>query len=753
MAAVAAQTGQAAQPVEAAAEVEANQPIVTDPRLDEDLDWQQCNRGQQLELQPFALQAADGGYAAIEIDADSLEASGEENLVLFNGDVALRQDNQQVFAEQVRYARDSGDLDASGQVMLRRPDLRIGAAQVHYNLLSRTGNAERAEYRLPGIMARGSAQHVEFIDDHHSQYRNITYTTCGPGSSDWLLSAERLELDRAEGLGTAHEAELSFLGVPVMWAPTLTFPIDDRRRSGLLIPSFGYSNNQGFDLSTPYYLNLAPNYDLTLTPRLMSRRGAMLSGQFRFLSETTSGEIAADYLPSDKVSKTQPDNRGSLSVQTRSRFSPHTTAAIRFNQVSDEEFLDDLGSSLEITSTSYLERTAEVRYDTDNWNAFGRVQSYQTVDTLLAKVDRPYDRLPQVAFSGDQGLGDMPLALQVDGEFVQFAKNGGFVEGTRIDLQPGVSLPLRKSHYFLTPRLSARYTSYRLENQTPGLDDNPERFAPILSMDGGLYFDRPGSWFGESVNQSLEPRLYYLLVPKKDHSDIPVFDTSEYDFSFDNLFRENRFNGADRLGDANQLTLALTSRFNHDASGRELLRASIGHIFYFEDRQVQLPGIPVDSDSNSAVLGELASDFGNGWHSRGGLLWDPDNSNIDQALAQASYRDEDDNIVSLTYRLRDGVTEHTDVGAIWPVNANTRLIGRWNYSLSEGRNLEALAGVEYGRCCWRVRTLVRQYSDGPGNRDNIGVLVQLELNGLGSLGNNIDSLLNDGIYGYRRDYD
>jgi len=721
-----------------------------DPRLDAGLNWQQCRRT-PVDFNLAVPDTLEDPDLPVIISADSFEASELDNIAALSGGVELQQGSQQLFAEQVRYARGTGEVDATGRVLLQRPDLRIAATQVRYNLQNRQGSAQGAAYRLPGIMARGTAQQVEFIDPDHSRYQDITYTTCGPDSSDWLLSAAALEIDLATGLGTAHDAKLTLLGAPVAWLPKLTFPIDDRRRSGLLIPSVGYSEKLGFDLSLPYYFNLAPNYDLTLRPRIMSQRGVMLGGEFRFLTDTTEGVIDGNWLPSDAES--DDDHRGSLSVQTRGQHNRHLSSAIRFNQVTDNEFLKDFGGSLDVTSRSLLERAGEVRYDTQAWSALARLQSYQNVDDNLSKADRPYDRLPQFLFNLEQDARSLPLTYELQGEFVQFAKSGDFVEGTRIDLQPGISLPLREAHYHLIPRASLRYTTYDLDDQAPGLNDSPDRLAPIFSLDGGLYYDRQTSWFGEAASQTLEPRMFYLLVPKEDQKDIPIFDTTEYDFSFDNLFRENRFNGADRLGDANQLTLALTSRINSDQTGRELLRTSLGGIVYFRDREVQLPGDPDGTDSTSSLTGEVAADLGSGWRARGGLMWNPHDDTIEQALAQASYRDRDDNILNLAYRLRDGVSTHTDLGTVWRINPNTRMIARWHYSLSEKRNEEALAGIEYGRCCWRVRALLRQQVDGDDDEQNLSFLVQLELNGLGSLGDNIDSLLDDGIYGYRREND
>ncbi len=718
-------------------------------RLDDGITWQSC-----AAAPASALQAAPGnGPLPIDIVSDSAELSERDNQATFNGNVVLTQGTQALYAREVHLDRNSNQLSASGDVLLQRPDLRIAAEQVQYNLHTHAGSAQQAEYRLPGILARGTAEKAELIDPANSSYSQITYTTCPPGNNDWQLSAAGLRLDTAEGLGTATDAKLSFKGVPLMYLPTLTFPIDDRRRSGLLVPSIGYGDKHGMGLSLPYYLNLAPNYDLTLVPRLMSKRGIMLGGEFRFLTPSSQGELNAQYLPHDRRGPAGDERRGSLSLLTHGRYSPNLSSALRINYASDDSFLSDFGSDLEITSASHLERAAELRYQTDRLDLLVRAQQFQTIDSTLPKASHPYTRLPQIAFAfHDRGsAAGRPLSYGIDAELVNFRKTGGFVQGKRLDLQPTLGMPMRDSWYHLIPRASLRYTAYRLDNQAPGLSSSPDRLAPVLSLDGGLYYDRAGSWFGHAITQTLEPRLYYLYIPHKDHSAIPLFDTSEYDFSFDNLFRENRFTGADRLGDANQLTLALTSRINRQDDGSELLRASLGGILYLRDRKVQLSNTaPATTDDTSALASELAATLGGGWQARAGLIWDPNNNTVDQTLAQASYRGPDAQVFNASYRLRDGVSTHTDLGLIWPLGDRSRAIARWNYSLSERRNLDALAGVEYGKCCWKVRALLRQQVQGTNNDQNLSFLLQLELRGLGKLGDNIDAILNDGIYGYRR---
>ena len=721
--------------------------------IDQGIDWQQCvvsSGGTTAAPVPIDGNPTD---VPVEVAADAAVGRLEPEQVVFSGNVVLTRGDARMQADELVLNRTTGEIDARGAVLLSQPDIRIAGNTAHYQLATGQGRIEQASYRVPAMRARGDAASAEYLGEGRSRYTDISYTTCRPGSSDWLLSAEALELDQTEGLGSAQHASLRFLGVPILYAPTFTFPIDDRRRSGLLIPAVGYSSNTGFDLSVPYYLNLAENYDLTLTPRLMSKRGVLLGGEFRFLTESSNGTFAAEYLPNDRE-RSGNDARGSLSLQTHTQLDVRTEGAVRMGYVSDSAYLEDLGDSLAITSSTHIERAGEMRYHGDTWELLGRVQGFQTIDDAISLADRPYSRLPQLRVDLQNPDGLSGTTYHLAAEYVNFYKRDS-VRGHRIDLFPALSLPLRRSWGYVEPKVGARYTAYQLTDQAAGLSDSPSSLNGMFSLDSGLFFDRGTSYFGNAVTQTLEPRLFYLYVPSGRQADQPVFDTTEFDFSFDNLFRENRYNGPDRFGDANQVTLALTSRLLADDSGVELLRTSIGQILYFEDREVTLPGEPVNDNSTSAVVGELAARLGGNWQTRAGIQWDPQDGsggNIDQALAQLSYRDTEQRVFSVGYRLRHRVAEQTDLAAIWPVSDKVSLIGRHNYSLRDKRLLEALAGIEYrGSCCWRTRALLRQYTDSTGSDHNLAFLVQLELNGLGRLGNDIDQTLERGIYGYRTD--
>ena len=717
--------------------------------LDAGIDWGSCSR---IEGTPSLRLSSggDGATGAIEIVADGAVAQISPQQVAFSGNVQLIRGDLIMQADELALDRDAGMVDARGNVLLRHPDIRIAGSTARYQLETGQGQVEQASYRIIPMRARGDADHAELLGDGQSRFRNINYTTCQPGETDWLLTAEALELDQTEGLGTASNATLRFHGVPVLYVPTFTFPIDDRRRSGLLVPSMGYSDSRGLDLSVPYYLNLAENYDLTLTPRLMSKRGLMLGGEFRFLTETTEGTLAAEYLPNDRDYDGNSDDRGAVSLRSNSWFNNRTNAQLRLNYVTDNDYLTDLGTSLAATSATHLERAGDLRYYADTWDLLGRVQYYQTIDDAIESEDRPYSRLPQLLLNLEDPDGISGTTYHLGAEYVNFHRTDS-MRGHRVTLAPGISLPLRETWGFVEPKLGARYVGYDLSDPDPGIDDSASTLTGVFSLDSGLNFDRSADWFGTDTTQTLEPRLFYLYVPEKDQDEQAVFDTGVFDFNFDNLFRENRFNGPDRIGDANQMTLALTSRMISDETGAELLKASVGQILYFEDREVTLPGETIADDSSSAYVAELAAQLGGGWYTRAGLQWDPHDSNTDQSLAQLGYRDQENRVFNAAYRLRDGVTEQTDLAFYWPLNEQISLVGRHNYSLQDSRLLEALAGIEYGECCWRLRAVARKYTDDTGNDHNMSFLIQLELNGLGRFGDDIDQVLERGIYGYTTD--
>ncbi len=717
-------------------------------RIDRDLNWGQCG--------PLQDPAASAGVGTkdIQINADSADLLHEERTAIFSGNVEVNWNTQSLEADQIRYNQANDTLDAQGNIYYQTPGLLLSGESAHMELTTDRGHMENTQYRFPARRVQGSAAEVEILDRDRSRYKDITYSTCAPGNNGWAVEANELEVDRASGMGTVYGGIVKFKGVPFFYLPYATFPIDNQRKSGFLVPSIGHSSETGFDVTTPYYFNIAPSMDATFSPRYMSKRGWLLGGEFRYLTDWYNSQIRAEILPDDNSRGGDDEDtlRGAFSYRGNSFPTTRWQLDTNINYVSDTDYVEDLSGSLSTSSARHLERRGDLRYLGDDWEFLGRLQHFQTIDQTIATVDRPYARLPQLKLSLEkEALG--PLVTHLETEYVYFDLDDT-VHGHRFDISPGLSLQLRNSWGYLIPKISGRYTAYDLDDQTVGNPATPERSLYTASLDTGLIIEREGSWFGNAFTQTLEPRLFYLYTPRENQDELPVFDTSEFDLSFANLFRENRFNGADRVGDANHLTVALTSRTLDGGTGEELLHASIGQIFYFEDREVQLPGMMEMDESSSAIVGEIAARLSGNWHTRATVQWDPHTSgdHTRQAAFHLYYRGDEGGLINLAHRYRANLLDQSDVSFRWPVTQRLSMVARWNHSWRENRDLEGFGGFEYDSCCWIFRAVARHYVNDESHDSNTAFFAQLELKGLTSLGSRIDNFLEDGILGYQSDY-
>lgn len=712
------------------------------PDLDEGLDSMSCK--------PVAItssgQTADGNQA-LQIEADSGVASPEDESAYFSGDVVLLGPEHEIHAQDLSYSRETGEITTQGEIQIRTGDLRLQGERAQYNLSGHTGSLHDLEYRILSQRARGHAELAELQGQQSARYENVTYTTCPTGNEDFVLSARSLTMDQLNETATFEGAKLGFLGVPVFYFPKMTVSLNDDRKSGLLIPGMSYSSKNGLDLALPYYLNLAPNYDATLIPRVISKRGPALGGEFRFLADKHRGEMQGEIVLDRKYN--DGEARGAFHLDTKSTLAQRLSGNVLINYVSDDDYLKDFGNSLAVASTQHLLNRARLTYHADFWDLYGDISHYNTLDNAIPVNSRPYSQLPRIRFDLLKHDGPGKLDYSMLAEYIYFYRDTGMTSH-RLDLHPGISFPWRTDWAYVEPGVTARYTGYQLQDQPDNQSASQNRTLFSASLDSGLFFDRSSNWFGHNINQTLEPRAYYLYVPYEDQSDLPVFDTGLLDFSFDNLFRGNRFNGPDRVGDANQLALALSSSLLDNASGEELLRASIGQIYYFEDRRVTLPQYDEVDTSSSSVIAQINGRINAQWQYRAGVQVDPhtDQDSVRQGLAQVTYHGQQNQLFNAAYRLREGVVEQTDVGAVWPVTPNMNVIARWYYSLQDDKTLEAVAGLEYGRCCWRIRAVLRHYLDNDGLEYNDTAMIQLELNGLGKLGHDIDNYLDRSIYGY-----
>lgn len=713
---------------------------------DED-PWALCKPS--LEPLPQVRPPADERPGAIRLSADQAHLV-LDGVSLLEGRVAVGRGEQTLYADRVHYDHPTGRVDAEGRVLFTDPDISLYSDRARWDLNSGQGWLGPSRFRHHPMHGRGEAQEVRRREEGVTLLERATYTTCDPGDGDWLLSARRLRLDDQAGQGTGRDVVLRFKHVPLFYSPWISFPIDDRRKSGFLAPRISASSSSGFELETPYYLNLAPNYDATLSPRYMEQRGLQLKSELRYLGKWNQGTVEYEILPGDR---SYGDTRQLISLNHSSAPTGRLRMNLRYNEVSDSDYFEDLGGTLAAGTISFLERRVDATYGAQAWDLHALIQDYQTIDTDIAPESRPYQRVPRLVFNGATQLQALRLGLY--GEYVRFRRpDTDTGSGVRLDLMSSLALPLERSGYFLRPRLSLRHTQYDLSGFAEDADTSPARSLPILSLDAGLIFERRGT---SGALQTLEPRLFYLYAPYRDQSGLPVFDTGRSDFNYDLLFAEDRFNGADRVGDANRLSAALTTRRLDPENGRELYRLTLGQMYYFEDRRVTLPGEAPAERTRSPLVAQFEAFPAPRWRLRAGWQWDPKGEQTELAAAQVQYRRDSRHLANLAYRDRPEIPgqegiEQLDASFAWRLNRRWTGIGRWAYSLREQRDVSALAGLEYESCCWALQVVWRKYVSGGEDDYNSGIYFQLVLKGLTKLGQSIDALLEQDISGYEARY-
>lgn len=678
--------------------------------------------------------------------ADRIRSINADEVEL-RGDAQARRDGDEVSADFLRYHREENRVEATGNVVISgRSGSRFMTDDARFNLDTHSGATAAGRFRLLDQQGRGDMARVEFIDRDHTRLFDATYSTCPEDRNEWLLRARQIDLDTREDIGVARGATLRIYGLPVLYLPYFAFPISDRRKSGFLAPQVGYENTLGAVVAAPYYWNIAPNYDATITPRWMTQRGLQLQSEFRYLGASSNGKLEAEFLPNDK--QTGEDRAAGTYVHNQT-FSPYWNASVNLRGVSDKDYLSDFGDRLSVTSETHLAENAEVNYRGSAWTLTARATDYQTIDRAIAPISRPYARLPQLLLSGGTAAASFRYGLE--SELVNFQRDAG-VTGQRANIRPTVQLPLVRPYGYFTPTVGVQHIAYSLE-QAPTPDDRPSVTAPFASLDTGLYFDRALTIGGGDFEQTLEPRLFYLHLPARAQDSLPNFDTSIPDFSFANLFRSNRFVGGDRIADANQYSVALTTRLLDQESGAERLSASIGRIHYFDARTVNLPAGSVD-DVASDIAAEAVAWLRGNWHARLTTQW---RTGTDQAIRRdfyLQYQPATDRIVNVGYRFIRDSLEQTDFSAQWPLGQRWTFRGRSLYSLRDNSNIDSYLGLEYRSCCSALRFYAtRRLVPAPAGsvaatEQRNGFLLEFELSGLGGSNGRFESPLRQGLFSF-----
>ncbi len=677
----------------------------------------------------------------LQADEGTIGVDGKGSL---KGNVDVTQGDREIHADEVQYDEKTRAIRTQGAIDYTDPLIHVTGNGGGY---SPTEGAQfkSAQFELRQRSARGSADSMQLTPEGVIDLQGVDFTTCPATDTAWQLRAKSISLDTRNRVGTGRDAQIQFEGVPIIYLPWVSFPLGSERKSGFLFPSIGETSRNGAQLAVPYYWNIAPNADFTFQPVYYSRRGADVGGDLRLLTQSEHSELSWNYLPSDSVFG---DSRSRVRLENVTELPDNFRFSVDATNVSDSQYFEDFAQNPEGTSIAFVERRATLSYRDEHWRIDGEAQQYQTIDNTLAETDRPYARVPSLTVSADYGFGPgQRLRYGFDSEIVNFQRDVG-VTGWRLDLMPAASLNFDGPGYFVRPAIAWRGTQYQLSDVAPGADRSPSRTLPVASFDTGLLFERDADAWGRKL--TLEPRLLYLYVPYRNQDNLPVFDSAVPDLNLVELFRTNRYVGADRMGDANQVSVGVTSRLLDARDGRQFISATLGQTYYFDTPRVTLPGETPPTGQHSDLVGQLTLSAFKNWNADFGLQWDPATSRSQREEISLQYRPSGEQVVNVAYRFQRDLLEQAEVSAAWPINQHWNAFARGIYSLRDGQTIERFAGFEYRACCWRVKMLARRFVSSRTGEQDWGTYLQLELTGLASVGSAADTFLTEAIRGYAR---
>lgn len=667
-----------------------------------------------------------------------------ENQIVASGEVEVRKRGQAIFADRVVYQQLSQELVADGAVRVEQNGIKMQGPHVKLNLDTNIGDMTKPAFQLAANNSRGSADILHMEGRQKYTVQNVAYTICPIGNDDWMLKASQLEIDSARQVGVARNARVEFLGMPILYMPWMDFSLSDKRQSGFLGPVFGSTAKSGTEVTLPFYWNIAPNMDATIAPRAMVKRGLMLNNELRYMNKNYAGEAHLDILPNDALTDS---TRLRTSLKHVQNLGYGFNASTNFNYVSDHTYFRDLSNTISSTSLTNLVREGVLTYSGGWWNAAARMQSYQTLQDPAARVIEPYRRLPQITLGALRPVAGANMAFT--GEFVSFSHPTA-VNGQRLVMYPSMSYPLIATpSFYVTPKFGVHYTHYSLGANNLGALPDTNRTLPIVSLDSGVVLERDWDMDGKNYVQTLEPRAYFLYIPYRNQNLIPNFDTAQADFNFAQMFTENRFFGSDRIGDAKQVTLSLTSRLLEANTGAERLRVAIGQRYSFKTPLVNLVSPEVATNNKSDILLAILGRITPKWSLNSAFQYNPNQAREEKLNVGARYQPESGKVLNLGYRFTRDSLRQVDISTQWPLSRHWSVMARWNYSLQDNRILELLTGLEYNESCWTTRLVIQRFATAT-NELSTGIFAQLELNGLIRVGSDPLNALRQSIAGFTK---
>jgi len=716
--------------------------------------------GMQLapQLEDHVLQP--GQKPATFVLGDSTNGTTDQDMAV-KGSAEVRRNTVVIKADALHYDQDTDMADAYGQVRMNNNGTTFAGPEAHMRVDSSEGFMTAPKYHFNVTGGSGSAERVDLLDNERSVFTKGTYTACACADDPaWYIKGSEFDFDTGADEGVAHNGVLFFQGVPVFASPWLSFPLSGERRSGILPPTFSLSSTNGFELSVPYYFNIAPNRDLTVTPRIISKRGVQLQSTFRYLSPTYSGSISGEFLPDDRLTKT---NRYALYIQHNQNFGNGFGGYIYYNKVSDNTYPEDLSSSVNqfMNGTQLLyQQEAGLTYNNGPWSVLAREQHWQTLTPSVA----PYGREPQLNVKYSKyNVGGFDFGAEAD--YTNFhITTADLTEGQRVVFNPYVSYSVVGPGYFVTPKVQWHFASYNLRNISSDVPvGTPKNFTesiPTLSFDTGLIFDRSVRLFGEDYIQTLEPRLYYVYTPYRNQESAPLFDTAESDFGLAEIFTPNTFVGNDRIADANRLTAAITTRFINPATGDERARFVIAQQYYFQDQRVTLlPNQTSTQATHSDLIAGASLKLGAGFASETAFQYNADNNQLVKTSVGFGFSPATGKVLNVAYRytranttLENQPINQVLVSGQWPLTHRVFGVGRFNYDLGGHRIVDGLVGLQYDADCWTLGVGIQRYANGVNTsaqqQSSTRFLAQLTFKGLSSVDNGLILAFRSSVAGY-----
>ncbi|MBM3359967.1 MAG: LPS-assembly protein LptD [Betaproteobacteria bacterium] len=697
----------------------------------------------------------------VEIEGDKLETLLDRKMKA-RGNAILKKGNKTIKAEVIEYDEISEKLITQGNTSIESENISLTGSKLNYRLSDQTGQMEDVTFNIKSDKKeetvvkkniqvtkryydfRGDAKSIFFEGENKTKLESSRLTTCEVDSNDWYIKSKNMEIDTKKDQVKASHASIDFKGVPIFYMPSTSFSLNKNRQSGFLSSTFGTTTRSGFDLRVPYYFNISPNMDATLSARYLGKRGPMADGQFRYLSENYSGINQLQYMNHDEASGR--DNRYFLKLTHQHQFGSGWSGSYDLQKVSDNTYFADLATMIQVTSVVNLPQRVNLNYSGDIWKLNLLTEKYQT---LTNASNSPYQRLPQVNLSGKKDFDNFTLdfksqwtLFERDDKFASTFTDTQKITGSRLSMTPAITIPLTSSYGYIKPKVSTNLRSYNL-NHSP--DNNKDIITPIFSLDSGVYLDRNINVLSQNFTNTLEPRLFYVYIPYKDQSLLPNFDTGLADLNMQTLFYENQYNGQDRINDANQLTASLTSKII-DRNGKERLSAIIAQRYYFEDRRIFGNDLLEAKKANSDIFMGASAKLPNSLNLDAMFQFDPTSNNLLRSTLGGRYNPEPGKMLNVSYRLVENILDSNqnlevfNAAGQWPLGNRFYSIGRYNYDLRASQTIEVLAGLEYDGGCWVARSIFDRISLPTTPEANYTFFVQLELNGIGSIGSDTNRL-------------